>query len=68
MEENAVAAKCERDISAPEVLRAYRLGDDRVAAQDVRLHALPVREETHLRAALEGGLAEHRELRRITPQ
>jgi hypothetical protein len=68
MEQNAVAAEGERDISAPEILRTDRLGDYRVAAQDVGLHALPVREETHLRAALEGGLAEHRELRRITPQ
>jgi hypothetical protein len=68
MEQNAMSAKCERNISLAQLARVHRLGDHRIAVQDVRLHALPVREKTHLQAALQHVLAQQRELRRITPQ
>ena len=68
MEQNAVGAERERDISTTQFASIHRLGDDCIAIQDVRLHALTVREETHLQAALQDGFAQHRELRRITPQ
>jgi hypothetical protein len=63
-----VLAKCESDISAAQLFRDYRLGYYGVAIQHVRLHAPAVREKTHLQAALQHSFAEHRELRRITPQ
>jgi hypothetical protein len=68
MQQNTVRAKRERNVSATQFAGGYLLGDNRIAIQDVRLHALPVREETHLQAALQHGFAQHRELRRITPQ
>jgi hypothetical protein len=68
MEQNAVRAERERNVSAAQFAGGYLLGDDRIAIQDVGLHALPVREEAHLQAALQHGFAQHRELRRITPQ
>jgi hypothetical protein len=68
MKQNAMGAERQRDISAAQFAGVNRLGDDRIAIQDVRLHALPMREKTHLQAAPQCGLAQHRELRRITPQ
>jgi hypothetical protein len=68
MEQNAVLTESERDIAAPQIVRVHRLRDYRIAVQDVRLHALPVRKETHLQTTLQDLLAQHRELRRITPQ
>jgi hypothetical protein len=65
MDAEAIFAVRQRDIAAPQFLSLRRSHDNGIALQNIGLHALTVRAETHISAALEERLAKGRKLRGV---